>query len=201
MEDESSYTWGMDIDGRWPSWEQIGNENLLYANSDYFAEEKDCTNPPQQPEEFSLHWQDGSVTKIQMYRPPDWQPVMDGGKAEEFYIAIQEVLQEFLAEVAAPGLRPERTSWAICTLSRSMYPSASRRVYSLTSSYAAPQHVGPLPRPERPHRRQCRAAQGRFMQDRASELPRIRFMSSSAVPQLARAADSAYCRIAIILPE
>lgn len=104
MEDESSYRWGMDIDGRWHRWVQIGGEDLLYSNSDCICEERDCPNPPQRPEEISLHWQDGSVTEIQMYRPPDGRPGIDESKAEEFYIAIQEVLHEFFGGRSSAGI-------------------------------------------------------------------------------------------------
>jgi hypothetical protein len=74
--------------------EQIGGIPVSYSDTVALCEVDDCPNPPLPVEELTLRWLDGSVTTIQMRRPPGWRDGQPEGQAEEFLVALRFLLYE-----------------------------------------------------------------------------------------------------------
>lgn len=98
MEEESVWDDGMHIDGRWHSFQTVIGEEVLYSDTKFFREFDDPPHGDLRVEEISLRWKDGSITKIQMERPPavleprELDPLNVDGKADWFYQAVQGML-------------------------------------------------------------------------------------------------------------
>ena len=104
METESVWSKGMRIDGRWHLFERVIGEEVLYSNTSFFREFDDPPHGDLRVEEIALRWKDGSITRIQMERPPaevdanleprELDPLHVDGHADWFYRCAQTMLEQ-----------------------------------------------------------------------------------------------------------
>jgi len=104
METESVWSKGVHIDSRWHVFESIHGEDVLYSDTKFFRDFDDPPHGDLRVEEISLRWKDGSITRIQMERPPakvdanleprELDPFSVDGHADSFYRTVQSMFQQ-----------------------------------------------------------------------------------------------------------